>query len=386
MSLVVTIVHSRTMVVLYMGLLLPCFLGGIAYSQDDTVQRLASAVMGGPALYRTPEAIEYYSQRGLTKGLAEQQQNRDDAVRSLRSVIKLGEMGTRAKAAIPVLIDMFPQLEHVVAKRGVHYTTGNGSLEDWVQTFLISEKSNFVFSSPFVEFETMSKCESFIEAAPFTKMLFQKMGAGGRVVEAVADIFIVLRVNAAACALSRITGKEFGADREAWRRWWSQESGSASAVQASASFTPRQKKSFADINAGATYKLHLVTGDDLTGVVTSKNDTSLTLKTAAGSPYSIGAVLVDKYEALAAPQQAASGAVQADQGAPTAPTQNRELTFEDLAQGGLSGKTMEIQIRNGSVFRGVFTGVNGDQARISIEGAEIPLSRLVITKIMLIQK
>ena len=293
--------YRRAGVFLFAGIIISWCCCGPADAQDDTVQRLTAIVMGGPSLYRTPEAVEYYSQQGLSKNQADVQQNRDDAIRSLRAAIKLGEMGGRAKAAIPVLIDMFPQLEHVVSKRSVHYTSGNGSLEDWVQTFIVSEKSNFVFSSPFVEFETMSKCENFIDAAPTTKMLYQKTGSGGRIVEAVADIFIVLRVNAGACALSRITGKEFGTDREAWRRWWSQETASVNAAPVSQPVSALRKKTFADLVVRAVYKLHLVTGDIMAGTVTAKDDTSLTLTTPSGKEYGVGVVLVDKYETTAAP-------------------------------------------------------------------------------------
>jgi len=373
--------HGRTFVLLYTGVLVSWSCWGDLRAQDDTVQRLTATILGGPMIYRTPEAIEYYTRRGLSKGLAEQQQKRDDAIRGFRAAIKLGEMGTRAKPAVPVLIDMFPQLEHVVTKRGVHYTTGNGSLEDWVQTFLVSEKSNFVFSSPFVEFETMSKCENSIEATPDTKLLYQKMGASGRIVEAVADIFIILRVNAGACALSRITGKEFGADREAWQRWWSQEAVNKGVAQTVRPSATSRKKTFGEVRVGGSYKLHLVTGEDLSGTVTFCDDTSLVLKTESGTPYSVEAVLVDKYEVVAAAPSESNPVV------PNAPAmQSHTLTFDDLARGSLNGKVLEIQIKNGSVFRGIFIGVSGETARINVEGSEIPVSRGVITKIALIQK
>jgi hypothetical protein len=391
MSSRVEIARRHALVVLNAGIfVLGCCLG-VSRAQDDTIQRLSAVITGGPTLYRTPEAMDYYSKRGLPQGMAAPQQQRDDAIRSLRATIKLGDMGSRAKDAIPTLIDMFPQLEHVIAKRGVHYTTGNGSLEDWVQTFLVSEKSNFVFSSPFVEFETMSKCESCIEATPVTTMLFQKIGSGGRVVEAVADIFIILRVNAGACALSRITGKEFGSNRDAWQRWWYQESGKYSGAQTplgyQASATPR-KKTFGDIIAGGRYKLHLVTGDDLAGTIVSRDDTSLVLKTESGAPYSFAVVLIDKYEITSAPPPPVAppkNDVPAPQPAAGASV-NGPLTFDDLARGNVTGKMMEIQIKNGSVFRGTLTSAAGDVARINVEGSEIPVSRGVITKIILIPK
>jgi hypothetical protein len=301
------VTHRRVLAYLCAVAVMACF-PGAGGAQDDTVQQLAAIIKSGPMLYRTPEAIEYYSQHGLSKAMAALQQQRDAAIESLRAAIKLGNMGSRAREAIPVLIDMFPQLEHVVAKRSVHYTTGNGSLEDWVQTFLVSEKSNFVFSSPFVEFETISKCENWVEASPVTTMLSQKIGAGSRIVDAVADIFIILRVNAGACALSRITGMEFDSNRDAWQRWWYHDMGGHYGVPAPSPGYPSAgapKKKFDDIVVGGKYKLHLVTGDDLLGAVTAKDDTSLVLKTESGSSYSFKTVLIEKYETMASPPAAA---------------------------------------------------------------------------------
>ncbi len=386
--------YRRSWAFLCAGAVMVCCFPGTGRAQDDTVQQLAAIIKSGPMLYRTPEAIEYYSQHGLSKAMAELQQQRDAAIQSLRAAIKLGNMGSRAREAVPVLIDMFPQLEHVVAKRSVHYTTGNGSLEDWVQTFLVSEKSNFVFSSPFVEFETISKCENWVEASPVTTMLSQKIGAGGRIVDAIADIFIILRVNAGACALGRITGREFGSNRDAWQRWWYHDVSGQYGVPLPAPGYPAaagtRKKKCDDIVVGGKYKLHLVTGDDLAGTVTAKDDTSLVLKTESGSSYGFKAVLVDKYEMTAPPppvtapvaSQKKDTSVARPPVGPAAAT----ITFDDLAQGKYTGKLMEIHIKNGSVFRGTLGAVSGETVRINVEGSEIPISRNVITNMTIIPK
>jgi hypothetical protein len=277
------------------AIILLCCQSPIIAQEEDTVGQLTEIIINGPSLYRTPEAVEYYSRHGVSATSMESK--RDAAIQSLRAAVKLGNMGLGAKSAIPVLIDVFPQLEHVVAKLNVNYSTGNGSMEDWVQTFLVSEKNNFVFSSPFIEFETMSKCENWIEATPVTNIISQRTGKGGRIIEATADIFIILRVNAGACALGHITGKDLGANREAWQKWY-KETGHQTAMQDSASQPDAKKKASMEIITGQKYKLHLVTGDELFGTVVAKDDSSMVLKTDAGSQYNFATILIDKYTAI----------------------------------------------------------------------------------------
>jgi hypothetical protein len=357
-------------------------LPNICFCQDvDSVQQLIDAIKSGPMLFRTPEAVDYFSRLQYPVSGVDVQQH-DAAIKALRAAIRLGDMGDRAKAAIPALIDMFPQLEHVVAKMGVHYTTGNGTMEDWVQTFLVTEKNKFSFSSPFIEYASISKCENWMEATPVTKMLSKRLGSGGRIIEAMADINIILRVNAGACALARITGADAGNTREDWRRWW-QQNGGWSFQAAAPPTTPGSPRSgkFRDIAVGGKYKIYLMTGDTLIGAVTSMDDTSIGFNTDGRRPYTFRTVLIDKYEVVASPVQTP---VQPGADAAAQPGETTPLSYEDLFSGPMKGKILEITVRNGSLFKGTLVTVGPDVARLNVDGMEVPISRKMITRIMLV--
>jgi hypothetical protein len=345
--------------------------------QADTVQQLIGVILGGPSLYRTPEAVDYFS-RMQPNTIGSDVQQREAAIRSLRAAIRLGEMGDRAKAAIPGLIDMFPQLEHVVAKRGVHYTKGNGTMEDWVQTFLVTEKNKFSFSSPFIEYASISKCENWMEATPVTTMLSKQLGSGGRIIDAVADIIIILRVNAGACALGRITGTDAGNTREEWKRWW-QQNGGGTYQAAAPTATPQKSGKFSNITVGGKYKIYLVTGDTLAGTVTMVDDTSIVFNTEGQRPYTFRTVLIDKYEVLSSPVQSS-----VQQAAPVSGI--TLISCEDLFAGSMKGKTLEITVKNGSLFKGTLVTAGPDVVRLNVEGMEVPISRKMITKIMLFSR
>jgi hypothetical protein len=359
------------------------FLPNRCFGQDqsDSVQQLIDVIMGSPALYRTPEAADYFSRlQPAANGAASQV--RESAVRGLRAAIRLGDMGDRARAAIPALIDMFPQLEHVVTKMGVHYTTGNGTMEDWVQTFLVTEKSKFSFSSPFIEYASISKCENWMEATPVTKMLSKRLGSGGRIVDAVADIYIILRVNAGACALARITGADAGNTREEWRKWRQQNVGGTYQAVAPTAI-PQNSGKFSDITVGGKYKIYLVTGDSLAGTVTSMDDTSVVFDTDGRRPYTFRTVLIKKYEVVALPAQSSlqpAAVISPPSGEAT------PLSYEDLFSVTMKGKTIEITTRNGSFFKGTLMSVGPDIARLSVDGMEVPISRKMILKIALLSK
>ncbi len=353
-------------------------------AQGTDIKDLVAAVKAAPSLYRTPEAQDYFSRLGQSAGVSVSL-DRETAISGLRATIKLGDMGQAARDAVPALIDLFPRLEHVAAKRSVHYTPGNGSLEDWVQTYLVSEKNNFIFSSPFIEYASLTKCENWIEALPVTTLLSKKTGSGGRILDAVADIFIIIRINAGACALARITGNDLGTKQESWRSWQYQSSGAAAQYIAPSSQTAAREQAvpFPDITVGGKYKLHLITGDDLAGTVTSRDDSSLVLKNEEGVPYSFRTMLIEKVESLSA---AALPVASESKQTPEAPVETGALGFDDLLKGNLVGKMLEIRIKNGSIFKGTLVQAAGEVARINVEGSEISVSRNVVIGIRLLTK
>jgi hypothetical protein len=358
--------------ILGMGIL-PVYCFG--QDQTDSVQQLITVIKSGPMLYRTPEATDYFSQ-GVTLTGQAQGDERDAAIKTLRALIRLGDMGEAAKAAVPAIVEMFPQFEHVTIKKAVHFTKGNGTMEDWVQTFLVTEKNKFSFSSPFIEYASISKCENWMEAVPVTTMLQKRMGAGGRIVDAIADIVIVLRVNAGACALARITGSDAGNTREAWKAWL-QKSTAASAAQAApipAPSAPKPGKP-AEMSIGGKYKIYLLTGDALSGTVSAMDDSSIAFTTDGGRPYTFKTVLVDKYEQLdsAVPKQ-------------TGAAPDSALTYEDLFTATMTGKTLQVATQNGSIFKGVLVAAGPTVIRLSVEGMEVPISKSSIVKLTLVSK
>jgi hypothetical protein len=356
-------------------------------AQGSEIKQLIDAVQSAPALYRTPEAVSYFSRMDAP---AASQEEKDAAIEGLRAAIKLGAMESRAMEAVPTLVNHFLKLEHVIAKRSVHFTPGNGTLEDWVQTYVVSEKSRFIFSSPFVEYSTISPCENWIEAQPVTTILSKKVGKGGKILDAIADIFIILRVNAGACALARITGTDKGGSQESWRTWYEAQYGAgdnggsrpvfqSSPTPDAVASSGGRKNSFPGIVAGGRYKLHLVTNEDLVGEVTSRDDSSIVLKTGKGAPYNFTTVLIEKYEPLSSSDQAMvdTGANHHDSG---------ELSFDDLLKGDMIGKSVEIRTRNGSILKGTLAQANGNSARITIDGSDITVARGVIFGIRMVIK
>jgi hypothetical protein len=344
--------------------------------QADSVQQLITVIKSGPMLYRTPEAAEYFSQ-GVTLSGQAQNDGREAAIKTLRALVRLGDMGDQARAAIPAIMEMFPQFEHVVIKKAVHFTKGNGTMEDWVQTFLVTEKNKFSFSSPFIEYASISKCENWMEAVPVTTMLEKHMGSGGRIVDAVADIVIILRVNAGACALAKITGGDAGLTREAWQNWLQKNRTALSTASfASPQASPKPTQS-AEMSVGGTYKIYLLTGDILSGVVTSMDDSSMSFKTDGGRPYTFKKVLIDKYE----PIVTSIPAVTQTSVAPTS-----QLTYEDLFSVSMIGKTLEVSTQNGSILKGNLIAAAPTVIRLSVDGLEVPVSRGAISKLLLISK
>ena len=369
------ILFNSSAIIVFIACFSPVSIRCFGQDQADSVQQLITVIKSGPMLYRTPEAAEYFSQ-GVTLSGQAQNDGREAAIKTLRALVRLGDMGDQAKAAIPAIMEMFPQFEHVVIKKAVHFTKGNGTMEDWVQTFLVTEKNKFSFSSPFIEYASISKCENWMEAVPVTTMLEKHMGSGGRIVDALADIVIILRVNAGACALARITGSDAGLTREAWQNWLQKNR----VVLSTASLAPPQAfpkpSQSAEMSVGGAYKISLLTGDILSGVVTSMDDSSMSFKTDGGRPYTFKKVLIDKYEPIAT-----SAPVAQTSSAPTS-----QLVYEDLFSGSMIGKTLEVTTQNGSILKGNLIAAAPTVIRLSVDGLEVPVSRGAISKLLLISK
>jgi small nuclear ribonucleoprotein (snRNP)-like protein len=360
----------------------------VSASDADRVKQLIDIIRKGPSLYRTQEAAAAYvrfNPQGAAPAVT------DDASfaaikQSIRAAINLSDMGSAAKEAVPALIEMFPRAEHVALIANAQYGPGVGKFEDWVQTYVLSAKNKFVLSSPFIEYQTLSRCEQFVEASAFTDIRNKRM-SGQRIVEALADIYVVLRINAAACALSSITGVSPGTTPEAWRSWYASIQVS-SAPAPVAPVVPSNKVTIIttpanpppDYVIGGRYQIRLSTGDVIVGTLEGADESSITFRMDNGGRYIYEKSFVRDRTLISAPYS-----IQPSQPATTStymqPARSSSISYEELMNLTYSGKMMEVYLQNGSVLRGTLGVVDASILHLNVEGVEMPVLRSVILRI-----
>jgi hypothetical protein len=364
----------------------------LANAQDSgRVKEFIDVIRKGPSLYRTDQAALVLGHVNPLGGVAAA--TGPDALaavkQSLRAAISLGDLGDKARDAVATLIEMFPQAEHAVVISNAQYGQGMGGFEDWVQTYVVSEKNKFVMSSPFLEYNTLSKCEKWVEASATTDVHQRRM-AGGRIIEAVTDIYITLRINAAACALSQITGYDAGTTRESWRTWF-ERTGAVSGYGASLAAEPVAPVKVTTVSAfpivdytpGLRYQIELTTGDRVTGIVETVDDSSVTVKIDDGGRYNYQKSFIRNRIPLSSmnqysPQPPAAPAA--------APVSSMSVPYEKLLDFSYSGKMMEVVISNGSVFTGTLGVVDANVLHLNVNGSEMPFSRSVIIRISVVEQ
>jgi hypothetical protein len=211
--------------------------------------------------------------------------------------------------------------------------------------------------------------------------------AGSKIVEANADIYVTIRINAAACALSRITGTDAGRTRESWRSWYAQNSGapapaglSAAPVKITVVNTPANPPNVYVV--GARYQISLTTGDVVSGIIESSDDASFTIRVDGGGRYSYDKSFVKSQLMLSAPAYQAASAAPAPAVAP-APAPG-SVPYEDLMNFSYSGRTMEVVMLNGTVMRGALGVVDASILHLTVDGAEIPISRSLIARVSVV--
>ena len=359
-----------------------------AASDADRIQQLIDVIKNGPSLYRSPEAASAYAKFNQQGGIPAVS-TADGLVaikQSLRAAISLGDFGDKARSAIPTLVEVFPQAEYESVITNAQFSPGMGPFDDWVQTYVISAKSKFLLAAPFVDYQTLSRCEQFVEASGTTD-IHQKRMAGSKMVEATLDIYVTIRVNAAACALSKITGADAGTTRDSWRAWYSRSSdvsaqatGQPVQVRVTVVNTPANPP--ADYIPGARYQISLTTGDVITGVVESSDETSFTLRVDGGARYSYEKNFVKNRVMLsAAPYQYAPAPAVA---APVTPASAGSVPYEDLMNFSYSGRTMEVVMLNGTVMRGALGVVDASILHLTVDGTEMPISRSLILRVSVV--
>jgi len=364
-------------------IIVTCALSVLA-QENERVREYIDIIKKGPSLYRTDEAVQALGKINPAGGIAAVTgpQAFTAMKQSLRAAVGLGDMGDKARDAVATLIEMFPQAEHAVVITGAQYGPGMGGFDDWVQTYVVSEKNKFVMSTPLLEYHTLSKCEKWVEASATTDIRQRRM-AGSRVIEAVSDIYITLRINAAACALSQITGSDAGTTRESWRQWFD-HTGSASGYRSASSAPPVAPVNVTTISAfpivdytpGLRYEIQLTTGDKVTGIVETVDDNSVTIKIDDGGRYNYQKSFIRNRTLLSNTNQ-----YPAPQVPVSASNFSGSISYDKLLDLSYSGKMMEVVISNGTVFRGTLGVVDGNLLHLNVEGTEMPISRSVIIRI-----
>jgi hypothetical protein len=360
-----------------------CLCAAAAWAQDDSrVKELIDVIRKGPSLYRTDEATQAMGRLNPPSGVAAATgpEALSAIKQSLRAAISLGDLGDKARDAVATLIEMFPQAEHTVTITNAQYGPGMGGFEDWIQTYAVSEKNKFVMSSPFMEYHTLSKCEKWVESSTATD-IHQRRMAGSRIIEAVTDIFITLRINAAACALSQITGYEAGNTRESWRQWYARTgavAGYGSAPSAAAPVAPVKVTTISafpvvDYTPGLRYQIDLTTGDKVVGIVESTDDNSVTVKIYAGGRCNYQKSFIRNRVLLSTPPH------YSPEPAPQAAFNS--IPYEKLLDFTYSGKIMEVVLSNGLVFTGTLGVVDAGILHLNVGGTEMPISRSTIQRI-----
>jgi hypothetical protein len=313
----------------------------------------------------------------------------------------------RARDAVPALIDYFPRAVHVVQVRNASFSSGDqGTYDDCVSTYVMNAKNQVLLSSPFLDYGALQVCENFLESSYETEILSRQVNSAGAISQAVFNLRITFTFYAGECALSRITGMSLGHDPSAWRQWWLGSSGSSQGYTGSSSSpyaygytytTPAAsaaanpapyivtspttiaipKTPYPDIVVGGKYRVVLTTGDDFTGTVESRDDTSMVLETLQGKPYAFRFSLMQSYQAIEMPAYRPPSQTPARAGS--------EITgFNDLKQRAFSNPTIEVKIGNGSEFRGRLLSINDEGLKLDAGGSSISIARGMIAQIIVL--
>lgn len=345
-------------------------------SAQDRLSVLTADIKAGPSVYYSSDAYSYFTR--FQQNIAPQV-DKETAFKCYRAAMALANMGSKAIAAVPVLIDSFPKAYHACEIRNAQYA-GEGTFEDWVQTYITNERNKFLLASPFLDYNSMSACESYIESSHEIQYLDKSAGNRSKV-----NITIILTLHVGACTLEKITGMTFGKDASAWRKWWDEQgstllSGEASITPVASGPVLSSGQVFSEIVEKGKYRMSLSTGDELVGIVESKDDTSLILETTEGKPFAFSHRLLSRYELLALPPKknkpVSEKALEINE--------RETISYDDLKnKSGYTG-TLEVKISNGSIFKGTLVSIDESMLTINIEGSHIPIAKGVVSQINLI--
>jgi len=133
------------------------------------------------------------------------------------------------------------------------------------------------------------------------------------------------------------------------------------------------KVSIDELQVGGTYKMILITGDVLEGVLYSKTDTNIIID-CQDKPYSFEPSLISEYQLISLPSK-----IQ------TSKDLSGPISYEQLMQI-KSGISISVKIKSGAVFNGVLSKCDEEQLEIDAGGSVIPIARNIIEQISIISK
>ena len=359
-----------------------------SYAAQSEMTKLTMDITNGPREYYTPDAYSYFAAKGTS---LPPQKSQKEAIKSFKATMRVAAMGAGGGEALSVLVEMYPRGIHITEAANLRYT-GEGTFDDWVQTYVTNEKNKFLLSSPFFSYNEMAQLENFVTGTPQVARL-----NGEPVTIPTKDpvnISVIHTVYFGAHALSAISGRQFGTDGNRWLEWWNNggknaETGS-SAIPASSSFTAaspgtqarlRSGQLFSEIVLHGKYHMYLSTGDDLVGRVESKDEESLILETGDGKAYTFRPSIILRYEYLEPPKLAA-----VPSGAAAAARDSLPFSFDELRGRTVGTRPIEVRINNGMVFRGTLKQIDEKQMQLRVGGSVIPITRDVVTNIQLVRE
>jgi hypothetical protein len=354
-------------------------------ASPEQISKMIDDIKTGPLVFYTPEASAYFASLG-NYSVSALSVNKDAAIRSFVATVKLG--GTplgQTKEAVPVLIDIFPKAIHFVEIKQARYA-GEGTFEDCVSTYVMSAKNQFMLSSPFLDYNSMSLCDAYIDGQYETEVIDKEVNRSGAITSALFNLKITFTFYAGECALSRITGMGLGHDPSAWRQWWISSSSGTSASGAYGSSTTivstpsgmAAVNDYADIQVGGKYRVLLTTGDDFTGTVESRDATSMVLETTDGKPYSFLFSLMQSYQLIQAPPPPAPTPI----ATPATASGAEYITYDELTERAAARPVVDVKINNGSLFRGRLVAIDTTGIKLDIEGSIVPITKAIIKQII----
>jgi hypothetical protein len=128
------------------------------------------------------------------------------------------------------------------------------------------------------------------------------------------------------------------------------------------------------ILVGGVYRMDLMTGDVIEGVVEQKSDTGLIIE-SQGTPYAFNAALIVSFTLLEVPKK--RDAVSPKNGVDT-------LSYESLLRGSAPVSKVQVTITNGTSFIGVISSIDSQRIKINIDGSIIDVEKSVVARIVTI--